>query len=144
MADEKEFKLSTDYEYGFHDKDVSVFNTGKGLSEEVVRTISKAKKEPEWMLDIRLKAYHSFVEQENPNWGPDLSHINFDDYIYYIKPSDKEEHNWDEVPETIRNTFNKLGIPEAEQKYLALLHLHLYSNVPMLLLLQVYQYLYKI
>ena len=119
MADEKEFKLSTDYEYGFHDKDVSVFNTGKGLSEEVVRTISKAKKEPEWMLDIRLKAYHSFVEQENPNWGPDLSHINFDDYIYYIKPSDKEEHNWDEVPETIRNTFNKLGIPEAEQKYLA-------------------------
>ncbi|MCI6088358.1 MAG: Fe-S cluster assembly protein SufB [Absicoccus porci] len=119
MADEKEIKLSTDYEYGFHDKDVSVFNTGKGLNEEVVRTISKAKKEPEWMLDIRLKAYHSFVEQKNPDWGPDLSHINFDDYIYYIKPSEKEEHNWDEVPETIRNTFNKLGIPEAEQKYLA-------------------------
>ncbi len=119
MADEKEIKLSTDYEYGFHDKDVSVFNTGKGLNEEVVRTISKAKKEPEWMLDIRLKAYHSFVEQKNPDWGPDLSYINFDDYIYYIKPSEKEEHNWDEVPETIRNTFNKLGIPEAEQKYLA-------------------------
>ncbi len=119
MADEKEIKLSTDYEYGFHDKDVSVFNTGKGLNEEVVRTISKAKKEPEWMLDIRLKAYHSFVEQKNPDWGPDLSHINFDDYVYYIKPSEKEEHNWDEVPETIRNTFNKLGIPEAEQKYLA-------------------------
>lgn len=119
MADEKEIKLSTDYEYGFHDKDVSVFNTGKGLNEEVVRTISKAKKEPEWMLDIRLKAYHSFVDQKNPDWGPDLSHINFDDYIYYIKPSEKEEHNWDEVPETIRNTFNKLGIPEAEQKYLA-------------------------
>lgn len=119
MADEKEIKLSTDYEYGFHDKDVSVFNTGKGLNEEVVRTISKAKKEPEWMLDIRLKAYHSFVEQKNPDWGPDLSHINFDDYIYYIKPSEKEEHNWDEVPEAIRNTFNKLGIPEAEQKYLA-------------------------
>lgn len=119
MADEKEIKLPTDYEYGFHDKDVSVFNTGKGLNEEVVRTISKAKKEPEWMLDIRLKAYHSFVEQKNPDWGPDLSYINFDDYIYYIKPSEKEEHNWDEVPETIRNTFNKLGIPEAEQKYLA-------------------------
>ena len=119
MADEKEIKLSTDYEYGFHDKDVSVFNTGKGLNEEVVRTISKAKKEPEWMLDIRLKAYHSFVEQKNPDWGPDLSHINFDDYVYYIKPSEKEEHNWDEVPETIRNTFNKLGIPEAEHKYLA-------------------------
>ena len=119
MADEKEIKLSTDYEYGFHDKDVSVFNTGKGLNEEVVRTISKAKKEPEWMLDIRLKAYHSFVEQKNPDWGPDLSHINFDDYIYYITPREKEEHNGDDVPETIRNTFNKLGIPEAEQKYLA-------------------------
>lgn len=119
MADEKDFKLSTDYEYGFHDKDVSIFNTGKGINEDVVRTISEAKGEPEWMLDLRLKAYRSFVKQENPDWGPDLSHINFDDYIYYIKPSDKEQSDWDEVPETIRNTFNKLGIPEAEQKYLA-------------------------
>ena len=84
MADEKEIKLSTDYEYGFHDKDVSVFNTGKGLNEEVVRTISKAKKEPEWMLDIRLKAYHSFVEQKNTDGGPDLSHINFDDYKLFL------------------------------------------------------------
>lgn len=117
--EKKEFALSTDYEYGFHDKDISVFNTGKGLNEEVVRTISKMKKEPEWMLDIRLKAYHSFVEQKNPDWGPDLSDIDFDDFIYYIKPSEREENTWDEVPETIRKTFDRLGIPEAEQKYLA-------------------------
>lgn len=119
MSEKKEFNLSTDYEYGFHDEDVSVFNTGRGINEEVVRTISAAKHEPEWMLDIRLKAYHYFAQEPNPDWGPDLSEINFDDYIYYIKPAEKEEHDWKEVPETIRNTFNKLGIPEAEQKYLA-------------------------
>ena len=119
MSDEKELNISTDYEYGFHDEDVSIFNTGRGINEEVVRTISKAKNEPEWMLDIRLKAYEHFVKTPNPDWGPDLSEINFDDYIYYIKPAEKEENDWAEVPETIRNTFNKLGIPEAEQKYLA-------------------------
>ena len=119
MSDEKELNISTDYEYGFHDEDVSIFNTGRGINEEVVRTISKAKNEPEWMLDIRLKAYEHFAKTPNPDWGPDLSEINFDDYIYYIKPAEKEENDWAEVPETIRNTFNKLGIPEAEQKYLA-------------------------
>ncbi|WP_304754385.1 Fe-S cluster assembly protein SufB, partial [Dubosiella newyorkensis] len=110
---------STEYKYGFHDKDVSVFKTGKGLNEETVREISRIKKEPEWMLDLRLKAYHAFEEKPNPNWGPDLSEIDFDDYTYYIKPSEKQEKTWDEVPETIRDTFEKLGIPEAEQKFLA-------------------------
>ncbi|WP_276931359.1 Fe-S cluster assembly protein SufB [Dubosiella newyorkensis] len=110
---------STEYKYGFHDKDVSVFKTGKGLNEETVREISRIKKEPEWMLDLRLKAYHAFEEKPNPNWGPDLSEIDFNDYTYYIKPSEKQEKSWDEVPETIRDTFEKLGIPEAEQKFLA-------------------------
>ncbi|MBB5183592.1 Fe-S cluster assembly protein SufB [Catenisphaera adipataccumulans] len=119
MSDPKDIEFSNEYEYGFHDKDVSVFKTKKGLTEDTVRTISKIKGEPEWMLENRLKAYHSFLEQKNPNWGPDLSEIDFDDYTYYIKPSEKEEKSWDEVPETIRNTFNKLGIPEAEQKFLA-------------------------
>ncbi len=119
MQEEKELNLSNEYEYGFHDEDTSVFKTQKGLNEDVVRTISKIKKEPEWMLDLRLKAYHSFVEQKNPKWGPDLSQIDFDDYTYYIKPSEKQEQSWDEVPDTIRNTFDKLGIPEAEQKFLA-------------------------
>lgn len=119
MDSRKDIPVSSEYEYGFHDKDVSVFKTNKGLSQETVREISKIKKEPEWMLDLRLKAYHSFEEQKNPSWGPDLSEIDFDDYTYYIKPSDKQEKSWDEVPETIRGTFERLGIPEAEQKFLA-------------------------
>lgn len=108
-----------EYKYGFHDKDTSVFNTGKGLSEEVIREISAVKKEPEWMLEKRLEAYHMFEKLQNPTWGPDLNGIDFNDFTYYIKPSDKQEQDWDEVPETIRETFQKLGIPEAEQKYLA-------------------------
>lgn len=119
MSENKDISLSQDYEYGFHDEDVSVYKTQKGLTEDTVRAISSIKKEPEWMLDLRLKAYHSFVEQKNPGWGPDLSEINFDDYTYYIKPSKKQESDWEEVPTTIRNTFDKLGIPEAEQKFLA-------------------------
>ena len=108
-----------DYKYGFHDEDVSVYNTGKGLSREVVEAISRKKNEPEWMLDYRLKAYDQFVKMPLPSWGPDLSGIDFDDYTYYIKASEKQESSWDEVPETIKNTFDRLGIPEAEQKFLA-------------------------
>ena len=93
MSKEKDIALSSEYEYGFHDEDVSVYKTQKGLTEDTVRTISKIKKEPEWMLQLRLDAYHSFVEQKNPNWGPDLSEIDFDDYTYYIKPSDKQENH---------------------------------------------------
>lgn len=116
---EAEVIQDSDYKYGFHDEDVSVYNTGKGLNEEVIREISAIKKEPEWMLERRLDAYRSFKEQKNPDWGPSLDEINFDDFTYYIKPSDGEVKDWEEVPETIRNTFDKLGIPEAEQKYLA-------------------------
>ncbi len=119
MSENKEFTLSTDYEYGFHDEDISVFKTNKGLNEDTIRIISKMKQEPDWMLQIRLDAYHQFVKMPNPDWGPDLSEIDFDEYTYYIKPSEKEEKSWDKVPETIRKTFDKLGIPEAEQKFLA-------------------------
>ena len=108
-----------DYQYGFHDRDVSVFKTGSGLSEAIVREISAVKQEPKWMLEYRLKAYHYFCEQPNPSFGPDLSQIDFSEYTYYIKPSERKEKSWEEVPETIKNTFEKLGIPEAEQKYLA-------------------------
>lgn len=107
------------YAYGFHDEDVSVYRTQKGLSAQVVKTISRIKQEPDWMRELRLKAYDSFVKQQNPDWGPDLSDIHFDDYTYYIKPSDKQGKDWDEVPETIKDTFDRLGIPEAEAKYLA-------------------------
>ena len=108
-----------DYKYDFKDQDVTIFNTGKGLSEDVIRAISAAKNEPEWMLEIRLKAYHKFLEFPLPSFGPDLSEIDFNDFTYYKKPSEKVEKDWDDVPETIKNTFEKLKIPESEQKFLA-------------------------
>lgn len=108
-----------EYKYGFRTETKNFFDTGKGLNEAVVRKISEMKNEPEWMLDIRLKAYNHFIKSENPNWGPDLSGINFDDYTYYIKPTERVQKSWEDVPEEIKNTFDKLGIPEAEQKFLA-------------------------
>ncbi len=108
-----------EYKYGFRNEDVSVLKTGKGLNEEIVREISKIKNEPEWMLKFRLDAYKAFVEMPMPNFGPDLSFLDFSTYTYFIRPSDKVEKNWDDVPEKIKETFEKLGIPEAEQKYLA-------------------------
>ena len=118
-----------EYKYGFHDEDVSVYNTGKGLSEEVIRLISEMKNEPEWMLEFRLKAYRKFLEMPIQTWGPDVTDIDFDDYTYYIKPSDKKEKSWDDVPDTIKETFNKLGIPEAEQKFLSGVHTQYESEV---------------
>lgn len=108
-----------EYQYDFKDKDVSVFKTRKGLNEDIIREISKHKGEPSWMLEYRLKSYREFISKPLPNFGPDLSEINFDDFTYFIKPSDKVSNNWDEVPETIKDTFNKLGIQEAEQKFLS-------------------------
>ena len=108
-----------DYKYGFRTDAKNVLTSGKGLNEDVIRFISKAKNELEWMLEFRLKAYQSFLNIKNPKWGPDLSGINFNDYTYYIKSSERVENNWDEVPEAIKDTFDKLGIPEAERKYLA-------------------------
>jgi len=106
-------------DYDFKDEDVSVFKTPKGLNEEIVREISRIKKEPEWMLAYRLKSLHCFLEKPMPTWGVDLSEMDFDEYVYYNRPSDNLTDKWDEVPETIKNTFNKLGIPEAEQHFLA-------------------------
>lgn len=108
-----------DYKYGFTTDAKTVYQTGRGLSREVVREISRIKGEPDWMTDIRLKAYEAFLSKPNPTWGPDLSGIDFTDIVYYIKSSEKVEKDWGNVPETIKDTFSKLGIPEAEQKYLA-------------------------
>ena len=119
MPDKKYDELVGEYKYGFKTEVANVVDTGKGLNEEVIRTISKLKNEPDWMLEFRLKSYKAFLEKENPTWGPDLSEINFDDYTYFIRSSEKTENNWDEVPEAIKDTFDKLGIPEAEQKFLA-------------------------
>ena len=108
-----------EYQYGFKDKDVSVFRAEKGLTREIVENISRMKEEPEWMLEFRLKSLEMFYQLPMPQWGGDLSELEFEDITYYVKPSEKSERSWDEVPEEIKNTFDKLGIPEAEQKFLA-------------------------
>lgn len=120
MNDEKEL-LDNDNraKFEFRDKDISVYKTPKGLDENTVREISKIKGEPEWMLEFRLKSLKEFFAHPNPSFGPDLSFIDFQDYTYYTKISDKVADNWEEVPDEVKSTFDKLGIPEAEQKFLA-------------------------
>ncbi len=106
-------------QYGFRDPDSYVFRTRKGLDEEVVRQISAWKDEPQWMLEARLKALEIYRRKPVPTWGPDLSDLREDDMYFFVKPSEKEARSWDEVPENIKRTFDRLGIPEAEQKFLA-------------------------
>ena len=108
-----------DYKYGFHDKDVSIFRSKRGLTKDIVEEISRMKDEPQWMLDYRLKALEIFYSKPMPQWGGDLGSLDFDEITYYVKPSEATQKSWDEVPEEIKATFDKLGIPEAEQKYLA-------------------------
>lgn len=108
-----------DYKYGFHDDVESIIDTGKGLNEEVVRKISAYKNEPEWMTEFRVKAFHTFEKMDMQTWGPDLSDIDFQDFTYYRKVSQDTEKSWDDVPEEVKKTFERLGIPEAERKYLA-------------------------
>lgn len=108
-----------EYAYGFSDDIKPQIRFEKGLNEEVVREISRLKNEPEFMLDLRLKAFKHFKESPMPSWGADLSDVNFDEYIYYVKSSDKMERRWEDVPKEIRETFAKLGIPEAEAKFLS-------------------------
>jgi Fe-S cluster assembly protein SufB len=108
-----------DYRYGFSDPDTSVFKSRKGLSRQVVEEISQMKGEPQWMLDFRLKALDHFMQRPMPTWGSDLSKLNLDEIYYYVKPTAGEGKSWDDVPAGIKGTFDKLGIPEAEQKFLA-------------------------
>lgn len=116
----KKNNFDVDYsKYDFKDDVKSVYSTGKGLNEDIVREISKAKNEPEWMLNFRLDAYKKFKKMPFPSFGPDTSNLDFDSFTYFTRYSKGEERSWDEVPETIKETFNKLGIPEAEQKYLS-------------------------
>jgi Fe-S cluster assembly protein SufB len=108
-----------DYQFGFHDPDQSVFRARKGLDREIVEQISAIKDEPTWMRDIRLKAFDIFLQKPMPAWGGNVAKMNFDDIYYYVKPSDREGRTWDDVPENIKKTFDRLGIPEAEKKFLA-------------------------
>lgn len=109
----------SDYKFGFKTDTKSVFKSEKGLTEEIIREISKQKNEPAWMLEFRLKSFEIFKSKPMPTWGADLSAIDFENIHYYIRPQDKPKNNWKDVPEEIKDTFDKLGIPEAEQKFLA-------------------------
>lgn len=108
-----------EYKYGFTTDADEIFSTGKGLSEEVVRSISKAKGEPDWMLEFRLKCLKAFKAMPLPSFGPNLKDLDFDSYTYFRRNVSSEENSWDKVPESIKNTFEKLGIPEAERKFLS-------------------------
>ncbi|MBI2989576.1 MAG: Fe-S cluster assembly protein SufB [Candidatus Magasanikbacteria bacterium] len=100
-------------------QDRSVYKSAPGLTETVVREISKQKNEPRWMLEKRLKAFEFFQKTPMPAWGPDLSALNLDEIVYFVRPDARESKNWDELPEDIKKTFDRLGIPEAEKKHLA-------------------------
>ena len=122
MGSEKkqEFLQNMDeYQYGFSDPDTSVYKSERGLNEQVVRNISKLKNEPDWMIAFRLKALAHFIKRPMPNWGADISQLDLENIFYYVRPSDMAGKTWDEVPDTIKNTFDRLGIPEAERKFLA-------------------------
>ena len=108
-----------EYQYGFHDDVQPVFTTGRGLTEEVVREISRVKEEPEWMLDFRLKSLEAYHKMPMQKWGPTLEDLDFDSIKYYQKASDKPARDWDDVPDKIKETFERIGIPEAERAYLA-------------------------
>jgi Fe-S cluster assembly protein SufB len=113
--------LDIDYtKYDFKDStEMYVHLSKKGLSKDTVIEISKMKNEPQWMLDFRLRSYEIFMQKPMPTWGGDLSNIDFQNIYYYAKASDKTEKNWDDVPDNVKKTFDKLGIPEAEKKFLA-------------------------
>jgi Fe-S cluster assembly protein SufB len=117
--DLEQFEGLDRYQYGFSDPDVSVFKTRKGLDPEVVKQISNMKGEPKWMLEFRLKALEHFQNRPFPTWGGDLSQLDLNDIYYYVRPTEVESRSWDDVPDTIKKTFDRLGIPEAEQKFLA-------------------------
>jgi Fe-S cluster assembly protein SufB len=106
------------YEYGWHDADVAGSNARRGLNEEVVRDISAKKNEPQWMLDLRLKGLRLFEKKPMPTWGSDLNGIDFDNIKYFVRSTEKQAASWDELPEDIKNTYDRLGIPEAEKQRL--------------------------
>ncbi len=114
--------IGSDYaeRFGFHDPETGyAYKAPKGLSEQVVRDISEYKSEPEWMREFRLKALEHFQQRPTPMWGGNLVQIDFDDIHYFVRASEKNSRSWDEVPEDIKNTFDRLGIPEAERKFLS-------------------------
>src|SRR3989338_7637208 len=120
MSDQiADIRSNYDEQFGFNVDIATVRQTKKGLSPEIVKEISSLKGEPEWMTEFRLKALDIFMKKPMPKWGPDLSAIDFDSITYYLSASKDKASNWDDVPQEIKNTFDRLGIPEAEKKFLA-------------------------
>lgn len=118
-ADSRALEGIGEYKYGFNDPDTSVYKSGKGLTRAVVEKISEMKGEPEWMLDFRIRAFEHFLKRPMPTWGGELGKLDLDEIYFYVKPADMEAKSWDNVPEAIKKTFDRLGIPEAERKFLA-------------------------
>jgi Fe-S cluster assembly protein SufB len=106
------------YEYGWADSDVAGASARRGLNEEVVRNISARKNEPQWMTDLRLKSLRLFHKKPMPNWGADLTGIDFQNIKYFVRSTEKQAASWDDLPADIKNTYDKLGIPEAEKQRL--------------------------
>ena len=119
-ADQRQLSgIKEEYDFGFHDDVAGVFKTEKGINHAVVEQIADIKQEPQWMRDFRHAALDIFLAKSMPAWGADLSGIDFNDIYYYLRPTENQGKSWDEVPEDIKNTFDRLGIPEAERKFLA-------------------------
>jgi len=110
--------ISTSYDYGWHDSDAAGQSAKRGLDEQVVRDISAIKQEPQWMLERRLKAYEIFDRKPMPTWGIDLSQLDMDQVKYYVRSTERPTNSWDDLPEDIKNTYDRLGIPQAEHKRL--------------------------
>ena len=114
--------INSDYDekFGFHDPENYLFKAPKGLTRELVEQISAFKNEPQWMLDFRMKSLDNFLARPMPTWGsPMLAEVDFDNIHYFVRASERAERSWDDVPEDVKNTFDRLGIPEAERKFLA-------------------------
>ncbi|MGO1769682.1 MAG: Fe-S cluster assembly protein SufB, partial [Microbacterium sp.] len=118
LIDRPELESLGVYEFGWHDEDVAGASAKRGLGEPVVRDISRLKDEPEWMLRTRLKGLKLFDRKPMPTWGADLSDIDFDNIKYFVRSTEKQAQSWDDLPEDIKNTYEKLGIPEAERQRL--------------------------
>src|SRR5918992_3687232 len=119
MATKPDLKeLEQDYRFGWHDSEDYAFRVDKGLSADVVAQISEIKGEPEWMRKFRLKSLKHFEGRPMPWWGADLSEIDFQNITYYIQATDKQATTWEDLPEEMRATWDKLGIPEAEKNFL--------------------------
>jgi len=118
LSQEETLASIGNYEFGWSDSDAAGTSARRGLNEDVVRDISAKKSEPEWMLEHRLKGLRLFEKKPMPTWGSDLSGINFDSIKYFVRSTEKQATSWEDLPEDIKNTYDRLGIPEAEKQRL--------------------------